>query len=487
MYPGQDHDPQEEERRLRALYALDLLDTGPEEEFNAVVALAAKLLGVPMAALTLIDRERQRTKAQIGGNFDHPRESAFCNHAIAGTEPFVITDAASDHRFADNPLVIGNPHIRFYAGMPIRARSEDGGLHNIGTVCGMDRRPHSFTPDQEEALRHLATVAEALIAARGAAREAVSIAATANAQAVELRRAATTFRQAERLAKIGSWRVKLGDGVVEWSEGVARIHDLPTGVPLALASALDFYPVASRGTVSEGLARAAEQGQPFDIEVDFVSATGVHRRVRTIGEPERDGDRIVGVAGVFQDITEQHRLSDALRRMATMDELTRIANRAAFNRALDGAVDQAKRLSLPLGLMLIDLDDFKAINDTHGHLVGDDVLRAVGRRLRAPWLSDSFSARLGGDEFAVIVTDPALCERLEALAERLDSELRRPAHTKAGVVPMSATVGAARLTSEHGAVRDFVHAADNALYTGKRLRHGGDRRQARESVLSMRR
>lgn len=479
MMSGMNYDEQEEERRLRALHALDLLDTEPEEEFTAVAGLAAKLLGVPMAAFTLIDRERQWTKAAIGGDFDTPRDLAFCDHTIASAEPFVVTDAIADHRFADSPLVTDDPHIRFYAGMPIRARSEDGGLHNIGAVCGMDRKPRPFTAEQEEALRHLATIAEALIAARGAAREAVSIAATANGQAVELRRAATTFRQAERLAKIGSWRLKLEVGAVDWSEGIGRIHDYTPDAPVPLDKALDFYPVAARGTVSEALARASEQGQPFDIEVDFVSATGVHRRVRTIGEPEREGDRIVAVAGVFQDITEQHRLSDALRRMATMDELTRIANRAAFNRALDGAVDQAKRLGTPLGLLLIDLDEFKAINDTHGHLVGDDVLRAVGRRLRAPWLIDSFAARLGGDEFAVIVTDPGLCSELEALADRLDDELRRPAHTKAGVVPMSATVGAARLAPEHGAVRDFVHAADNALYAGKRLRHGGDRRRAR--------
>lgn len=479
MYSGVNHDPEEEERRLRALRALDLLDTEPEEEFTAVAGLAAKLLGVPMAAFTLIDSERQWTKAQLGGRFDAPREAAFCSHTIAGSEPFVVTDAAADHRFADSPLVTGDPHIRFYAGMPIRARSEDGGLHNIGAVCGMDSKPRPFTAEQEEALRHLTTIAEALIAARGAAREAVSIAATANGQAVKLRRAATTFRQAERLAKIGSWRLQLSDGSVDWSEGIFRIHDLPPGHVVPVGLALDHYPVASRAIVSEALARASEQGQPFDIEVDFVSSTGVHRRVRAIGEPEHEGEQIVSVAGIFQDITEQHRLSDALRRMATMDELTRIANRAAFNRALDGAVDQAKRTGMPLALLLIDLDEFKAINDTYGHLVGDDVLRAVGRRLRAPWLNDSFAARLGGDEFAVIVTDPGLCATLEALAERVDDELRRPAHTSAGVLPMSASIGAARLAAEQLAVRDFVHAADNALYAAKRLRHGGDRRRVR--------
>lgn len=470
---------QEEEQRLRALHALDLLDSEPEEEFSAVAWLAARLLGVPMAFFTLIDHNRQWTKAHHGGpRVDVPREAAFCSHTIAGSEPFVVTDATADHRFSANPLVTGDPHVRFYAGMPIRARSEDGGLHNIGAVCGIDSKPRHFTAEQEEALRHLASIAEALIAARGAAREAVRIAAHANGQAVELRRAAVTFKQAERLAKIGSWRLRLESGAVEWSEGIFRIHDLPPDGELRVETALDFYPVSSRAVVSESLARAGEEGQPFDIEVDFVSATGVHRRVRSIGEPESEDGRIVAVAGVFQDITEQHRLSDALRRMATMDELTRIANRAAFNRALDGAVEQAKRVGTPLGLMLIDLDEFKAINDTHGHLVGDDVLRTVGRRLRAEWLKDSFVARLGGDEFAVIVTDAELCGELDVLAERLDGEFRRPAHTKAGVLAMSATVGAALLAPAHVAVRDFVHAADNALYAAKRERHGGDRRRA---------
>ena len=466
-------DPTEEERRLAALHALDLLDTAPEQEFEAVVGLAAQLLDVPMAMLTLIDRDRQWAKARHGIWLDEvPRDISFCNHTIGGTEPFVVEDAAADPRFRDNPLVRRPAGIRFYAGIPIHARSEQGGLHRIGAVCAIDSSARVLTPAHEDALRHLACIAEALIAARAAAREAVAIAATANAQAVQLRRNEMTFRQAERLAKIGAWRVDLVRDELEWSDGVYRIHELAPGTPINIEHALDYYPPASRAVVAGELSRAMETGAPFDVEIDFVSAGNTPRRVRTIGEVEREFGRPVSVTGVFQDITQQNALAEQLRRLAHVDELTQIGNRAAFNRMLDAAVAHATATGSPLGLLLLDLDEFKSVNDTYGHLVGDDVLRAVGERLRASFLRDSFVARLGGDEFGVIIDDPALVAGLEALAARLSVSLAAPAQTSVGGLPMAASIGFARLAPEHVKIRDFIHAADSRLYAAKRARPG---------------
>jgi GAF domain-containing protein len=133
----------EEDARLRALQALNLLDTPPEERFDRVVRFAAEQLDMPIALMTLIDRERQWFKSSRGMKVVQTgRDVSFCGHAIVKSEPFIVEDAQRDARFADNPLVTGDPHVRFYAGAPLRA--PDG--HRIGTLCVIDTVPRSFGP-----------------------------------------------------------------------------------------------------------------------------------------------------------------------------------------------------------------------------------------------------------------------------------------------------------------------------------------------------
>ena len=118
--------PDNEEARLDALYSFDILDSAPEQGFDDLVRIAAGICGVPMAAVTLIDRDRQWFKAQVG--IEHPdpsRESSFCAHAILAPErTMVVPDATRDTRFADNPLVTAENDIRFYAGAPLLTRKE---------------------------------------------------------------------------------------------------------------------------------------------------------------------------------------------------------------------------------------------------------------------------------------------------------------------------------------------------------------------------
>lgn len=124
---------------LAALHALEVLDTGPEAEFDALVRAASTICGVPISLISLIDAERQWFKANVGlpGVSETPRDVAFCAHAVLGDEIFEVPDATRDARFADNPLVAGQPAIRFYAGAPIRLT--DGS--RVGTLCVIDREP----------------------------------------------------------------------------------------------------------------------------------------------------------------------------------------------------------------------------------------------------------------------------------------------------------------------------------------------------------
>jgi len=156
--------PANEPFRLAALYALPLLDTPPEADFESIVLLGQALLRTPTCVVTLVDRDRQWFKARIG--LDAPetsREVSFCGHAILQDDLFVVLNAKEDERFHDNPLVTGPPHIRFYAGAPIRLPNG----YTIGTVCAFGPEPReAMSPEERQWLRSLADLALAAIGVR---------------------------------------------------------------------------------------------------------------------------------------------------------------------------------------------------------------------------------------------------------------------------------------------------------------------------------
>jgi GAF domain-containing protein len=131
-----------------------VLDTLPEAGFDALTRRAADSFDVPIALISLIDDRRQWFKSRVGLDaLETPREDAFCFHAIqAPGDVMVVRDATQDARFAANPLVTGDPGIRFYAGAPLVTRAG----HALGTLCVIDRRPRTLTHDQVEQLRALA-------------------------------------------------------------------------------------------------------------------------------------------------------------------------------------------------------------------------------------------------------------------------------------------------------------------------------------------
>lgn len=154
--------PSNEIERLHSLRALCLLDTAPEERFDRVTRLACKVFGVPIALVTLVDKDRQWFKSAQGLDArETPRDISFCGHAIAAAEPLIVEDARNDIRFADNPLVLGEPHIRFYAGVPLAAPG--GG--KVGTLCLISNVPREISAHDVTALRALARMVEADLAA----------------------------------------------------------------------------------------------------------------------------------------------------------------------------------------------------------------------------------------------------------------------------------------------------------------------------------
>jgi PAS domain S-box-containing protein len=154
--------PFNESERLDALRRCGLLGTAPEPSFDDLAYLAAQFCGTPMAAVTLLDRDRQWLKARVGVAANETlRSISFCAHTILEPELLIVPDATADERFADNPWVKGEPHIRFYAGAPIF--SLDG--YAIGSLCVMDQTPRQMEDSQQEALWRLSRLVSAQVAA----------------------------------------------------------------------------------------------------------------------------------------------------------------------------------------------------------------------------------------------------------------------------------------------------------------------------------
>lgn len=153
----------DEARRLKAVRALQMLDTPIEERFERITRAARQMLRMPIAALTLVDDSRQWFKSVQGLDAaELPRDDSFCGHAILGAKTFVVPDAREDERFADSPLVLQAPWIRFYAGHPILAAN---GLP-VGTLSVADRKPRKFGAKETAVLGSLARAAEAELRSR---------------------------------------------------------------------------------------------------------------------------------------------------------------------------------------------------------------------------------------------------------------------------------------------------------------------------------
>lgn len=156
--------PPDENRRLLALAASGLIESPPEPEFDRLTWLATHITQTPMALVSLLTARRQWFKSRVGLDVtETPREWAFCSYTIMDQTPLIVENALEDERFKNNPLVTGEPFLRFYAGFPLRDKEN----YTLGTLCVLDRIPRSLTNAQIEAMHELTAIASEEIRRRG--------------------------------------------------------------------------------------------------------------------------------------------------------------------------------------------------------------------------------------------------------------------------------------------------------------------------------
>ncbi|MFC3691926.1 GGDEF domain-containing protein [Chenggangzhangella methanolivorans] len=282
---------------------------------------------------------------------------------------------------------------------------------------------------------------------------------------LEADRRSRTIDAALGAARSGLWECRLGDERLDWSAGVYDLFGLPAGSRLHRRDMLDLYKPASLERLERVRGEALVKGGRFSLDAEITTARGVSRWIRIAAVVEHEGGRATRLYGMKRDVTGERAIAAQTRRLAEVDALTGLANRRLFDERL------AERAHDPrAGLLLVDLDGFKGVNDTFGHSRGDACLKEAARRLEATCRGSDVVARLGGDEFAVLVTDAAGGDRLAA---RVVEALRMDVEGDGARIAIGASAGFA--ASDGAAPAEWFARADLALYAAKAAGRGAFR------------
>jgi len=437
-----------EDARLAALAQYDLLSESDDVDLNETVQLAARLFDAPIALVSLIERDTQTFKARIGLDVcETARDVSFCAHAIAQTDILVIPDALLDPRFATNPLVTGSPNIRFYAGVPLRSP----GGYAIGSLCIIDHRPRNGFSDKDRAnLQSLATIVT----------DRLEIRRLAVAGAI----GQTRFENIAATSPDGIICADHHGDITFWNAACERLFGFTADG--AVGKSLDIIvPERMRGGHGGGLQRVAAGGKPrlvgTTVELDAVRQDGVEFPVELSLSMWREADQ-VSFGAIIRDIGERRANQTRLFNLAHLDNLTGLPNRTVL---LDRIEESAK--TEPLAVLMVDLDGFKNVNDTLGHIAGDAVLRQVAERILKCVRSIDTVARLGGDEFAILMPNSLDQAAAAETADCIIAAIGAPYATDGQMVHIGTSIGIAFGPRDGEFAEDLLSAADLAMYQAK--------------------
>lgn len=459
---------------LKTIWTQELLNSLPERECNELVQLTAAICGTPVGLLTLLDEQQQWFRAtDEWKQRETPREAAFCTYAVQHSGLLEVMDPLADPRFASNPLVTGNPVIRFFSGIPLHMASGD----LLGTLCVIDTVPRILTADQRRILQILGKQVSArleLLVQRTLLEQALKEKEKA---AAGLRASEELFRAFMNASPFLSY-IKDADGrLLFYNKSFAERFGVNEYTWLGRTD----EQLWSRDTTDSVRIHDLEVmagGQMVETQQQILGPDGTIGSLRSFKFPCHDSAGNMLLAGVAVDISAEvahkaeleryHReleeANNRLRRLAVTDELTELRNRRAFEERLGIEFSMARRRKRELSVLLIDVDDFKQINDQWGHAAGDEVLRRLGTVLRSTVRLPDLPARYGGEEFVVLLPESGEPSAL-GLARRL---MERVAAEKWEYAPLTVSIGLASMNNTLVNGFQLVEMADEALYAAKR-------------------
>ncbi len=295
-------------------------------------------------------------------------------------------------------------------------------------------------------------------------RDDASHALNALSDAVRLR----LYDQALNIARIGAWECELETERLTWTAGVYDIFGFPMGNPLRRASIVDLYVDESRRNMELARAEVIRSGQAVTLDTEIRTWRGERRWMRLSIDTVREAGRPARIFGSKQDITSDQQVIERLRRQAETDPLTGLANRLVFEARYREVIGDSLNHGFASALVLIDLDRFKELNDTHGHSAGDACLCEVAARLRRAFHSAGLVGRLGGDEFAIILRTPTDPARIAHVLQQTVVMLSRPLFWNGLRIEVGASIGAALVGRPHRRrIAELFAEADIALYDAK--------------------
>ena len=280
------------------------------------------------------------------------------------------------------------------------------------------------------------------------------------------------LREFEEASADWLWEVDAARRVIRASPRFVRSIGLEpgtiNGMPFLQALAGDAWQTGDFAGGLRLLADKLKAREPFGALMVPVTVGGEQRWWEMSGSPRHDEDgQFVGFRGVGSDVTEQRASADKISRLARFDTLTGLPNRLMISETLAQALADADRWGSRCAFMMVDLDRFKAVNDTLGHPIGDRLLKRVAERLGQLVSANEIIGRLGGDEFAVVVRDASDTQRVETLAESICDLLGRPYELDQHTLYIGASVGVATGPRDGRTSEMLVRSADLALYKSK--------------------
>ncbi|MFB6279160.1 MAG: putative bifunctional diguanylate cyclase/phosphodiesterase [Salinibacter sp.] len=440
--------PENEADRLKALSRLHILDTDPEEEFDQVADTAREFLGLKYAAVNFISDDSQWSKADCGIDLDRTaREHSFCARAVAAGEMLVVDDPENDERFADNPLVTGSPHIRFYAGAPLTVEG-----YNVGTLCVFDDEPHSFTEQDRTLLSELATLTSELLKAR--------------LQTYRVHYLSSALEQVDEPVFIVEGTPDRPEDVeITWVNsayaafmGEEREDLLETGPWI-------FEDLDDDSETKADLRRALEAGEALRGETSGRYESGEPYFVAWLLAPVRDSDgQVTHWVAVQRDVTERRVREEQLEYEASHDPLTGLLNRSAIEARIQRALTTDGGAG---SLLYLDLDKFKQVNDTYGHSAGDQLLKQVARVLEEALREQDAVGRIGGDEFVVWFSPPITADTAEQITRRIIKAFDEPFEIQGEALDVDFSIGLVRDITAYETADAALEDADVAMYEAK--------------------